>query len=100
MKTLDEQYKIQYDEIKQYWKKKRHKRAVIYLILTIIVVIALGIFSQLKYFELTKYPLIIGILAGITCILRELIMPLEQEIKDIKHLEEIYDEERFKERKG
>lgn len=99
-KTLDEQYRIQYKEIKEYWKKKRKKRALIYLILTIIAIIALAIFSQLKYFNLTKIPLIFGVLAGITCILRELIMPLEQEIKDLKHLEEIYDEERFKERNG
>ena len=100
MKTIDEQYKIQYNEIKTYWKKKRKKRALIFFILTIISSIATIFFRNTEYFPLLKYGLLLIIVACVTCTCRELIIPMNEETKEIKQLNKIYNEQRFKERNG
>ncbi len=100
MKTLEEQYKIQYNEIKRYWKKKRNKRAAIFAIFTIISVIITIYTKSNSELILIKYPAFIITIAMLTCTVRELIIPLKDETKELKQLEKIYNEERFKERNG
>lgn len=98
--TIDEQYKIQYKETKEYWKKRRRKRALIYFILSISGAIALLLLRNSSYYILIQIPLTFGIIAGLTCTLRELIIPMKEETRDLNQLTKIYDEERFKERNG
>ncbi len=100
MKTIDEQYKIQYNETKRYWRRKRHKRAIVFSILTTIGIILLIISANTELFSITKYILGYAIIMGIGCIIRELIVPMTKEKIELNRLERIYDEERFKERNG
>lgn len=98
--TVDEQFRIQYNEVKTFWKKKRRKRTLLFLILTIAGIIMTIICSTTEYFTLIKYPMFFAILACATCTIRELIIPMKEETAELKRLERIYDEERFRERKG
>lgn len=100
MNSVYEQYQIQFKETQKYWHRKRRKRALIYLILTIAIVITTFILRNDEYFVLLKYPLIIMAIISAVCVIRELIVPLRNERRELKRLEHIYDEERFRERKG
>lgn len=100
MNTLEEQYKIQWNETKIYWKKKRQKRAMLFAILTVIAIIFTMSMVNNEYFTLIKYPLGLAIIASAACSIRELIIPMKQETAELKHLNKLYDEERFKERNG
>ncbi len=100
MNSVYEQYQIQFKEAQAYWHRKRRKRALVYLILTAVIIIAAFVLQNHEYYTLIKYPLFIMGICSAACVIRELIVPLKEERQELKRLERIYDEERFRERKG
>lgn len=98
--TADEQFRIQYNEVKTFWKKKRKQRALIFFILTIGLIIITALLSTSEYYTLMKYIMFFAILSTATCTVRELVIPMKQEVRELRRLERIYDEERFRDRKG
>lgn len=102
MRTAEEQYQVQYKEIKQRWRKDRLRRALGMLIIGIIgIVVALIVY---KFFKSDNYApwniialLIGGGLAIVTpiTIFRIFTNPIKQENEEIKNLNNVYDEQRF-----
>lgn len=100
MNTLEEQYKIQWDETKKYWKRKRMKNALFFAVITVVIIIFTLSLQNHEYFTLLKYPLVIAAIASATACIREFIIPMKQETAELKNLNKLYDEERFRERNG
>lgn len=99
MSNLDDNFYAQYKEIKKYWRKRRHNRAIIYCILAIIIGITMTVLQNNEYYVLIKYPLIIALIGTATCALRELIIPMREENREIARLKDSYNHEKLREDK-
>ncbi len=103
MKTITEQYEIQYKELKERHKKNRNKR-MIKSILIALLFFFIGVLANagilIEKNEGIMYVCILFMFAFIIKAIRDRIMKTPKEKREINELNKIYEEERFKERNG
>lgn len=102
MRTAEEQYQKQFNEIRQRWKRGRRRRALGMLITGVIGAIAALIshffFNAAKYEPLNYIVVLCGIalvIATPITIFRIFIRPIREEEAEIAHLNRVYEEQRF-----
>lgn len=102
MRTAEEQYQKQFNEIRQRWKRDRRRRALGMLITGVIGAIA-ALISHF-FFNVAKYEPwnYIVVLCGIALVIatpitifRIFIRPIREEEAEIAHLNRVYEEQRF-----
>jgi|GEM_PF-286775 cation transport ATPase len=102
MRTAEEQYQKQFNEIRQRWKRGRRRRALGMLITGVIGAIAALIshffFNAAKYEPWNYIVVLCGIalvIATPITIFRIFIRPIREEEAEIAHLNRVYEEQRF-----
>lgn len=102
MRTAEEQYQVQYKEIKQRWRKDRIRRALGMLITGIIgLIIAIVTYVFFKSDTYAPWNWLIMLIGGALAIATPITIfriftnPIKQENEEIKNLNNIYDEQRF-----
>lgn len=102
MRTAEEQYQKQYNEIRQRWKRDRRVRAIGMLITGVIGGIA-ALVSHF-FFDAVKYEPwnFIAVLCGVALVIatpitifRIFVRPIREEEAEIAHLNRVYEEQRF-----
>ena len=102
MRTAEEQYQKQFNEIRQRWKRDCRRRALGMLITGVIGAIAALIshffFNAAKYEPWNYIVVLCGIalvIATPITIFRIFIRPIREEEAEIAHLNRVYEEQRF-----
>lgn len=107
MRTAEEQYELQYKEIKRRWRKDRKRRALGMLITGLIgLVAALIAYAFFKSDNFAPWNWIIMLCGGALAlatpitIFRIFTNPIRQEEAEIRNLNDIYEQQRFINREG